>query len=95
MRSGFQRRKSEELESLNPDILLLAGGTDGGNADVILENAKKLALSRVHCPIVIAGNKVVADEVNADSLGCRQTDAGDGQCHARCERAERGTGPGR
>jgi uncharacterized protein (TIGR01319 family) len=55
----------QELESLNPDILLLAGGTDGGNADVILENAKKLALSRVHCPIVIAGNKVAADEVNA------------------------------
>ena len=58
-------KEIQELESLNPDILLLAGGTDGGNADVILENAKKLALSRVHCPIVIAGNKVAADEVNA------------------------------
>jgi hypothetical protein len=58
-------KELQELESLHPDILLLAGGTDGGNADVILENAKKLALSRVHCPIVIAGNKAAADEVNA------------------------------
>jgi uncharacterized protein (TIGR01319 family) len=54
-----------ELEGLNPDILLLAGGTDGGNSEVILENAKQLAQTRVRCPILIAGNKVAADEVNA------------------------------
>jgi uncharacterized protein (TIGR01319 family) len=57
-------RELQELEALKPDILLLAGGTDGGNSEVILENAKKLAQSQVRCPIVIAGNKVAADEVN-------------------------------
>ncbi len=57
-------RELQELEALKPDILLLAGGTNGGNSEVILENAKKLAQSQVRCPIVIAGNKVAADEVN-------------------------------
>jgi len=54
-------RELEELESLNPDILLLAGGTDGGNSDVILDNARMLSRSRVRCPILIAGNKSAAD----------------------------------
>ena len=57
-------RELQELEALKPDILLLAGGTDGGNSEVILGNAQKLAQSQVRCPIVIAGNKVAADEVN-------------------------------
>jgi uncharacterized protein (TIGR01319 family) len=57
-------KELQELEDLAPDILLLAGGTDGGNAEVILENARQIGGSRVHCPIVVAGNKAVADEVN-------------------------------
>lgn len=56
-------RELEELEGLKPDILLLAGGTDGGNSEVILDNARMLARSRVQCPILIAGNKAAADEV--------------------------------
>jgi len=58
-------REMEELESLNPDILLLAGGTDGGNSEVILDNARMLSRSGVRCPILIAGNKSAADEVQA------------------------------
>jgi len=56
-------RELKELEGLGPDILLLAGGTDGGNSEVIVENARLLSNSRVHCPILIAGNKAAADEV--------------------------------
>jgi len=55
----------QELESLNPDILLLAGGTDGGNSEVIVENAGKLSISRIRCPVIIAGNKATVDEVKA------------------------------
>lgn len=55
----------EELEGLKPDIILLAGGTDGGNEEVIIKNAQKLSQSRIHCPIVVAGNKVAADEVTS------------------------------
>jgi uncharacterized protein (TIGR01319 family) len=50
---------------LKPDILLLAGGTDGGNREVILDNARLLAASGIHCPVLIAGNKAAADEVQS------------------------------
>ena len=58
-------RELEELMGMKPDILLLAGGTDGGNREVILDNARLLAASRVECPILIAGNKAAADEVQS------------------------------
>ena len=46
-----------------PDIVLLAGGTDGGNSDVIVANAHALAESPLVCPVVVAGNRAVSDEV--------------------------------
>lgn len=46
-----------------PDILLLAGGTDGGNSDVIVANAHALAESPLDCPVLVAGNRAVSDEV--------------------------------
>lgn len=51
-----------EIEALAPDIVLLAGGTDGGNVDVIQENAEKLAASAVGCPFVVAGNREIASD---------------------------------
>jgi uncharacterized protein (TIGR01319 family) len=56
-----------ELEGLDPDIVLLAGGTDGGNKTVLVHNARRLAGARIYAPIIIAGNKVVADDA-ADLL---------------------------
>ncbi len=50
------------IEELTPDILLLAGGTDGGNAEVVLHNAGMLGASAVACPIVFAGNRAAADD---------------------------------
>ncbi len=55
------------LEDLDPDIVLLAGGTDGGNKTVLVHNARRLAGAHIHAPIVVAGNKVVADDA-ADLL---------------------------
>ncbi|HEX78180.1 MAG TPA: MutL protein [Dehalococcoidia bacterium] len=52
-----------ELEQKRPDLVLLVGGTDGGNTEVILHNARMLANSDLVCPIVVAGNKVAAEEV--------------------------------
>lgn len=46
-----------------PDIILLAGGTDGGNADVIRHNAEALAASAICCPVVVAGNRDVAGDL--------------------------------
>lgn len=53
----------EELAGLKPDIILLAGGTDGGNQKVILHNAKLLAGLGMDVPIVVAGNKSVTPTV--------------------------------
>lgn len=61
----LSNQELKELETLSPDILLLAGGTDGGNGEVILDNARMLSRSRIHCPILIAGNKAAADEVDS------------------------------
>jgi len=55
-----------------PDILLLAGGTDGGNREVILKNAEMLSTLPVSLPVVIAGNKVVSGQA-ADILRKRHT----------------------
>lgn len=52
-----------ELERKQPDILLFAGGTDGGNSEYIIANAQKLAASTVDCEIVFAGNRSIADDV--------------------------------
>lgn len=59
------RADVERIVALTPDILLLAGGTDGGNSEVILHNAGELGASPLDCPIVIAGNRAAADEIEA------------------------------
>lgn len=51
-----------EIENAKPDIFLLVGGTDGGNTECILHNAKKLAKIKPTFPIVIAGNRTAAKE---------------------------------
>ena len=62
---GFElsRKQIAEIESLHCDIIMLAGGTDGGNKEVILHNAKLLAASKVDCPILVCGNCAVQDEI--------------------------------
>ncbi len=62
---GLTRGDVAEIEALGPDIILLAGGTDGGNADMILENSGTLAESTLTCPMVVAGNRLAADDVGA------------------------------
>jgi uncharacterized protein (TIGR01319 family) len=46
-----------ELRASRPDVVLLVGGTDGGDEKVLLHNASRLAKARVTVPIVLAGNK--------------------------------------
>ncbi|HEY6743122.1 MAG TPA: glutamate mutase L [Lapillicoccus sp.] len=48
-----------------PDLLLLVGGTDGGNADVLRHNASRLARATLGVPIVLAGNVDAQHEVAA------------------------------
>ena len=53
----------EALAAAEPDLLLLVGGTDGGNAEVLLHNARALAKGRINLPVVVAGNATVRDQV--------------------------------
>ena len=53
------------LRAASPDLVLLVGGTDGGNARVLLHNAERLARARLSAPVVVAGNTDAADEVAA------------------------------
>lgn len=52
-----------QIAALAPDLLLLCGGTDGGDSETIVRNARALAQSDLACPIVAAGNREAADEV--------------------------------
>jgi uncharacterized protein (TIGR01319 family) len=52
-----------ELEARRPDIVLLCGGTDGGNESFVIRNARALAGSRLEAAFIYAGNAAVAEEV--------------------------------
>jgi uncharacterized protein (TIGR01319 family) len=49
------------LRAARPDVLLLVGGTDGGDAEVLLHNAGRLARARLRRPAVVAGNADARD----------------------------------
>ena len=52
------------LRGSRPDLVLLVGGTDGGNADVLRHNASRLAKSRLGAPVVVAGNRSAGEQVS-------------------------------
>lgn len=53
----------DELQAARPEIVLFAGGTDGGQAELVLENARRLASRRLGAYAVVACNAEVAEEV--------------------------------
>jgi uncharacterized protein (TIGR01319 family) len=53
----------QDLERSAPDIILLAGGTDGGDRENVIKNAGLLSRAHLQAPIIYAGNKAAADEV--------------------------------
>jgi uncharacterized protein (TIGR01319 family) len=57
------------LRSAKPDIVLLVGGTDGGDEDVLRHNASALATVK-RTPVVVAGNASLRAQVLA-ALGDR------------------------
>ncbi len=55
-----------------PDLVLLVGGTDGGNAEVLRHNAVRLAEAALGRPVVVAGNVDAQEEVAALLRGAGQ-----------------------
>jgi uncharacterized protein (TIGR01319 family) len=53
----------KEIGNKAPDLILLAGGTDGGDEKNIIHNAHMLAQSPLNAPIIVAGNNNAADKV--------------------------------
>lgn len=53
------------LRSCDPDVVLLVGGTDGGEEDSLRTSATALAAGGWDLPVVVAGNAVVQPEVAA------------------------------
>lgn len=51
------------IDELRPDIILFAGGTDGGNERYNLHNAKLLQSLTCETTILYAGNRAIADEI--------------------------------
>ncbi|HTT95808.1 MAG TPA: glutamate mutase L [Solirubrobacterales bacterium] len=58
-----------ELRAAAPEILLFAGGTDGGQRQLVLDNARRLAAAELAARVVVACNREVADEVAAIFAG--------------------------
>lgn len=61
---GYELSESdmERIKNEPCDLVLLAGGTDGGNKESLLRNAEALISINNDIPIVVAGNKVVNDK---------------------------------
>jgi len=56
-------KEAMEIKNSNLDIILLAGGTDGGNKECIIHNAKIIAKYDIKLPVLVAGNKSAVDEI--------------------------------
>jgi uncharacterized protein (TIGR01319 family) len=62
----LNRREIGEIEAAAPDIILLCGGTDGGDEAVICHNAGLLAATGPAVTnIIVAGNKAARDAIRA------------------------------
>jgi uncharacterized protein (TIGR01319 family) len=53
------------LRASRPDVILLVGGTDGGDAETLLHNAGRLGRARGRRPVVLAGNADARAEASA------------------------------
>lgn len=60
----LSKKEIKSLKQADIDIILLAGGTDGGNSECIIHNAKKLKEAELGVPIIVAGNKDAADTID-------------------------------
>jgi uncharacterized protein (TIGR01319 family) len=67
------RREIAQIEATAPDIILLAGGTDGGNDSAIIHNTRMLCQSNINVPIIVAGNKCAYDQIEDILKGASRT----------------------
>lgn len=59
------KEQVEEMNQLNADIILLSGGTNGGNQQIICHNAKMLHRYLSSGTILVAGNEAAISEIRS------------------------------
>jgi uncharacterized protein (TIGR01319 family) len=69
----LDRAGLDAVRAARPDVVLLVGGTDGGEAEVLRHNAGRLAASGPRVPYVVAGNADARDDVVAAFVARRRT----------------------
>ena len=58
------QKEVQEIETTSPDIVLLSGGTDGGDEQVIIHNAEMLfRTGKGITNIILEGNKTTFDDI--------------------------------
>jgi uncharacterized protein (TIGR01319 family) len=62
---GLDHGRIEALRASRPDLVLLVGGTDGGNAEVVVSAAGSLGKARWPGPVVLAGNADAVEHAGA------------------------------
>ena len=61
-----------EIQKLEPDVVLLTGGTEGGNTAFITAAAEKLQALPAEIPLVVAGNTEAYPKISAQFAGGRE-----------------------
>lgn len=59
----LKEKDIEEIERINPDIILLTGGEEGGNKKYIIHNSKMIGTMKKDIPIIVAGNSYANEDV--------------------------------
>jgi len=52
-----------EIKKINPNIILLSGGVDFGEKEIVLQNARVLASLGINAPVVYAGNSALQAQI--------------------------------
>lgn len=53
----------DEIRAIRPNIILLAGGVDFGESEIVLQNAERLAALKPGAPVLYAGNTAIRGPV--------------------------------
>lgn len=59
----INKAEVRQINDKKIDIILLAGGADGGNSETVIYNARMLGKMGIKKPIIFAGNKSARDEI--------------------------------
>lgn len=54
----------DEIQKINPNIILLAGGVDFGEKEIVIKNAQLLASLEIKAPLVYAGNTALRIQIH-------------------------------